>query len=83
MFNTSHGAPVTEETKVQGDQEMTETEQKEQSQPRIQDVQEDASRFVRTCLWPWEKDNQALNPSLSLGPGIAHPQDLSSWLPSL
>lgn len=49
-FNTSIEAPVTEETKVRGDQEVTETEQKEQAQPRILDVQEDASRLVRVCL---------------------------------
>lgn len=50
MFNTSHGAPVKGETKVQGDQEMTEKQQKEQAQPRILDVQEDASRLVRIWL---------------------------------
>lgn len=51
MFNISYGAPVKGETKAQRDQEMTEKQQKEQAQPRILDVQEDASMLMRIWLW--------------------------------
>lgn len=50
MLNTSHGAPVKGEMKAQGDQEMAEKQQKEQAQPRILDVKEDASMLVRIWL---------------------------------